>query len=238
VKTDGIASATSALRYWERKQEVTANNLANATTDGFKAERVFAQLMQDSLPVGNASTDLRAGTLRATGNPLDVALGGDGFFVVQTPQGERWTRGGAWQINADGHLVDADGNIASGEGGPIRVTPSGDKAGSRGAGITIDRAGIVRVNGEETGRLRVERGDTSALQHEGGTRFVPPADRVAVDAAERDVRQGTIEESNVNSVSTLVDLITIQRNYAFAQRVLTTLDGIRATIANDLAKPA
>lgn len=238
MKTDGIASAASALRYWERKQEVTANNLANATTDGFKAERVFAQLMEDSLPVGNAATDRRAGTIRATANPLDLALGSDGFFVVQTPQGERWTRGGAWQVNADGQLVDADGNAALGEGGPIRVTPSGAGSAGRGGGVTIDAAGVVRVNGEETGRLRVERGGPGPLQHEGGTRFIPPEDRVPVDAAARDVRQGAVEESNVNTVSTLVDLIAIQRNYAFAQKVLTTLDGIRATIANDLAKPA
>jgi flagellar basal body rod protein FlgG len=236
VKTDGIASAASALRYWERKQEVTANNLANATTDGFKAERVFAQLLDDSLPVGNASTDLRAGSFRSTGNPLDVAIGGDGFFVLQTPDGERWTRGGSWQVNADGHLVDAEGHLALGEAGAIRVVPSrGTPAG--GADVTIDRTGIVRVGTEETGRLRIERG-TGGLQHEGGTRFLPPADRTPVDGAERDIRQGTIEESNVNTVSTLVDLIGINRNYAFAQKVLMTLDGIRATISNDLAKPA
>lgn len=236
MKTDGIASAASALRYWERKQEVTANNLANATTDGFKAERVFAQLLDDNLPVGNASTDLRLGSFRPTGNPLDIAIGGEGFFVVQTPQGERWTRGGSWQVNADGHLVDAEGNLALGEGGAIRVVPSGGTS-AGGAELTIDRAGIVRVGTGEAGRLRVERG-AGALQHEGGTRFVPPADRAPVDDTARDVRQGTIEESNVNTVSTLVDLIGINRNYAFAQKVLMTLDGIRATISNDLAKPA
>jgi flagellar basal body rod protein FlgG len=152
--------------------------------------------------------------------------------VVQTPQGERWTRGGSWQLNAAGQLADSSGSVVLGENGPITVKASA------GADIDIDRMGTVRVGGEVAGKLRLERGGPGSLQHEGGTRFIPPADRSAVDDAARDVRQGMVEESNVNTVSTLVDLITIQRNYAFAQKVLTTLDGIRATIATDLAKPA
>lgn len=236
METDGIASATSALRYWERKQAVIANNLANATTDGFKAERVFAQLLGDNLPVANASTDLRTGSYRSTGNPLDVAIGGEGFLVVQTPQGERWTRGGSWQVNADGYLVDAEGHPALGERGAIRVVPP-DATSAEDVEVTIDRAGIVRVGTQKAGRLRMERG-SGMLQHEGGTRFVPPADRTPLDGGNRDIRQGIIEESNVNTVSTLVDMIGINRNYAFAQKILTTLDGIRATIANDLPKPA
>lgn len=231
MKTDGIASAANALRYWEMRQEVTANNLANATTDGFKAERVFAQLLEDGLPVANATTDRSSGTLRSTGNPLDVAVTDDSFFVVQTPKGERWTRGGSWQLNADGHLADASGNLVLGDGGPIKVpSDKGD--------VSIDRAGTVRVGGETVGKLRLERGGPGSLQHEDGTRFIPPADRIAVDDAGRTIQQGLVEQSNVNTVSTLVDLIEIQRNYAFAQKVMTTLDGIRATIANDLAKPA
>jgi hypothetical protein len=99
TKTDGIASAASALRYWERRQEVAANNLANANTDGFKAERIFARLIGDALPTADATTDRRDGTYRPTGQELDLAVGGDGFFVMGTKDGERWSRGGALTID-------------------------------------------------------------------------------------------------------------------------------------------
>src|SRR5262245_52016493 len=119
MKTDGIASAASALRYWERRQEVATNNLANANTDGFKAERVFARLVGEALPVAGALTDRSAGSYRPTGQPLDLAVGGDGFFIVGTPNGEQWTRGGAFRVDANGYLVDADGHAALGERGPV-----------------------------------------------------------------------------------------------------------------------
>src|SRR5205085_4652182 len=92
---NGLSSAASALRYWERRQEIATNNLANTSTDGFKGERVFAKMLGDALPVAQTATDLRAGTLRQTGNPLDLAIPGQGFFVVDTPNGQRFTRGGA-----------------------------------------------------------------------------------------------------------------------------------------------
>jgi flagellar basal-body rod protein FlgF len=85
------------MHYWERRQEVLANNLANANTDGFKAERVFARLMGDAMTAGDTRTDRTAGTLRQTHAPLDLALADDGFFVVETPDGERLTRGGSFR---------------------------------------------------------------------------------------------------------------------------------------------
>lgn len=228
MKTDGITSIAQALRYWERRQDVAANNLANVSTTGFKGERVFARLVAEGAPVPDARTDWREGPLTATGNPFDLAIRGHAFFVVQTPEGERWTRGGAWTVDPAGFLADADGNRVLGERGPIR--PVAHDA-------TIDRGGRIPVK-DGVDRLRIERAPiTTPLDHESGTRFVPPADRQSVPIAERDVRQGHLEASNVNTVGALVDLITIQRNYAFAQRAFTTLDQIHATISNDLAKP-
>jgi flagellar basal-body rod protein FlgF len=228
MKTDGIASAASALRYWERRQEVASNNLANASTTGFKAERIFARLMGDSLPVPDGMTDLREGAISATGNPLDLALHGDAFFVVNTPQGERFTRGGSFGVDTEGFLVDTDGNKALGEKGPIRVG---------GREVSIDGTGLVVVDGVKIDRLRVESVPPgTALVHEAGTRWVPDPSRTSVALASRDVRQGHLEGSNVNTISSLVDLISIQRNFANAQKVLSQLDGVRSTIVNDLAK--
>ncbi len=236
IKTDGIASAASALRYWERRQEVASNNLANASTDGFKAERVFARLMGESLPTPDARTDVRGGTLRTTGQPLDLAMQGDGFLVVTGPQGEQWSRGGSFRLNADGVLVDADGNAALGERGPIRLTRDAKGREILPEHVEVDRTGLVSVNGVGIDRLRVERTKAPTLTHAEGTHFLPDASRESVAMTDRSVRQGVLEESNVNTVSALVDMIEVQRNYAFAQKVLTTLDGIRSTIANDIGK--
>jgi flagellar basal body rod protein FlgG len=237
IKTDGIASAASALRYWERRQEVVTNNLANANTDGFKAERVFARLVGEALPEAAASTDRREGSYRPTGNALDLAVGGNDFFVVGTPAGEQWTRGGAFHADAEGYLVDADGNAALGERGPVRLTRDAQGREIVPKQVTIDRAGLVEVDGVAIDRLRIERSASpGSLEHVAGTRFVPDASRQRVAETDRDVRQGMIEESNVNPISSLVDLISVQRNFAFAQKVLTTLDGVRSTITNDLAK--
>ncbi len=237
MKTDGIASAASALRYWERRQEVAANNLANASTDGFKAERVFARLIGDALPIADALTDRREGVYRPTGQPLDLAVAGDGFFVLGTKDGERWSRGGAFTLDPKGYLVDSDGFQALGERGPIRLTVDAQGREILPEQVTIDRGGLVAVNGVGIDRLRIERSaSTGSLTHSEGTHFIPDDSRREVPITEREVRQSTIEESNVNTVSTLVDLITVQRNYAFAQKVLTTLDGIRSTITNELGK--
>src|SRR5690349_22774905 len=98
---DGIAAAASALRYYERRQEIVANNLANADTDGFKAERVFARLIDEAHPAPDVATDFRRGTFKETGSALDLATDSDGYFVVSTTQGERLSRGGAFQLSPD-----------------------------------------------------------------------------------------------------------------------------------------
>lgn len=229
MKTDGIASAASALRYWERRQEVVSNNLANANTDGFKAQRVFARLIGEAFPIPDAATDFSHGTMKPTGNALDLAVGNQAFFVVNTPQGERLSRGGSFRLDPQGLLVDSDGRPLLGEKGPIRV---------EGADVSIDRTGEVHANGMIVDRLRMETVPAGTpLQHEEGTLFVPVGTRTEQPLAVRDVRQGFIEESNVNSVSTLVDMITVQRNYGFVQKAMTTLDAVRSTISNEIGKP-
>jgi flagellar basal body rod protein FlgG len=226
----GMASAASALRYWERRQEVLSNNLANVSTDGFRGERVFAQMMGDALPAAQTATDVRAGALRPTTNPLDLALQGDGFFVVQTPAGERFSRGGAFRLDAERRIVDADGRALLGAQGPIVVPPGGE--------LAVTPSGDVSLDGKTIASLRVERpGPGAALAHDAGTLLVPDDARRSVPPEERRVRQGMIEESNVSSVGALVDMISVQRAYAAIQKVITTIDGARQTAVNDLGKP-
>jgi flagellar hook-basal body protein len=142
----GLTSAAAALRYYERRQETAANNLANVSTDGFRGERAFATLMSDGAVAARTATDTRAGTLRDTRNPLDVALAGDGYFVVATPAGERLTRAGSFRIDAERHLTDADGHLVQGDAGAIRLPAGTD--------VTVGADGTVRVDGRAAGRLR------------------------------------------------------------------------------------
>jgi flagellar basal-body rod protein FlgF len=226
---NGLTRSANALRYWERKQEVLAHNLANANTDGFKAERVFARLIEDAVTVADTRTDRTAGTLRQTHAPLDLALDGDGFFVVETPNGERLTRGGSFRLNENGQVADANGNLLLGMGGPLTIPPGT---------LEIDGVGVLRVDGVEVGQLRVETVPADAdLVHEGGTLFLPDENRQPVGPESRQVRQGYLEDSNVNTIGSMVDMIAVQRAYTAVQKAITTLDAIRGTAANELGKP-
>lgn len=243
IPPNGMSAAKAALRYWERRQEIVANNLANVSTDGFKAERAFARLVDEATPVAETATDWSAGSLRATGNPLDIALGGPGFTVVQTPKGERWSRAGAFELNLKRELVDQNGNQVLGSGGPIVVPP---QVGA----LEIDRHGVIRAapQADRLGRFDGERPVLGTLRlegvpagttvaHEGDQYFIPAANKRPLDAAARDVRQGFAEDSNVTATNALVEMITIQRHFAFAQKALSTLDDTRGTAVNDLGKP-
>ena len=161
-----LRAAASGMNAQQTRTEVIANNLANVSTDGFKKERVFARMIGDALPAVDAVTDRTAGTLRPTGAPLDLALGGDGFFVVSTPQGERLSRGGSFRLDEGGRLVDANGNALLSTNGPL-VLPHGDE-------VSITEDGVVRAGGAEVARLRLESVPAAArIQHAGGNLFIP-----------------------------------------------------------------
>ncbi len=243
IPPNGMSSAKGALRYWERRQEIVANNLANVSTDGFKGERVFARLVGDGSPSAETTTDLRSGSLRQTGNPLDVALQGDGFLVVKTPTGERWTRSGSLHLDTQRQLVDGNGNPVMGDTGPI-VVPADvgaieiDRSGTLYSELQPDRLGRYTGDRRLLGHLRVETAPKGAtIAHEGNAYFVPTATRPGVPAAQRDVRQGYVEDSNVAATDAIVEMITIQRHYQFAQKAITTLDETRGKAVNDLGRP-
>ncbi|MGI8510657.1 MAG: flagellar hook-basal body protein [Gemmatimonadaceae bacterium] len=231
-----MSSSAAALRYWERRQEVSSNNLANVSTDGFKSQKVFAQMVEGSLPAANAVTDFTPGPLNTTGNPLDVAIEGRGFMVVQTPNGERLSRGGALRVDNTGTLTDPAGNAIMGEGGTIRVSSRGD---AQAGEIQITRTGAVMVDKAEVGRLKVETvPDNTPLLREGSGLFVPPVKRARVDPDTVSIRQGSLEQSNVSSVGEMVDMISIQRAYTAVQKAMTTIDGARGIATGELGRPA
>lgn len=217
-----------ALRYWEARQANVSNNLANSTTPGFKAERVFARLLDDATVTAEGATDLTAGTLARTDRPLDVAVTGDGFLVVDTPEGHRWRRGGSLSLDTTGTLVDAAGHPVLGESGPIVLPPGA---------VEITDGGIVRVDGEDVDRLRLERtDDPTSLARAGGNLWMTDAPGSPVPPEEVSVRQGHLEESNVDPVGAMVEMIEIQRAYQAVQRSMQTHDGVMETITTQIGR--
>jgi flagellar basal body rod protein FlgG len=230
-----IGTVMGAMRYWERRQESMSHNLANASTDGYKAERVFARLGEEGLEAVSR-TDFGSGPVTVTGRPLDVALEGEGYLVVQTERGERWSRGGALAVDATGALVDAAGNQVLGEGGPI-VLPPGT--------VEIATNGAIDVDGIQVGRLRIERavevGAAASAEsidpgREGGVYFRPTDGAEPVLEDRVTVRQGHIEEANLDPVGSMVEMMEIQRAYAALQRSATVVDGLMDTAANRLGR--
>lgn len=236
VRPNGMTSSAAALRYWERKQEVASNNLANVSTDGFKGEKVFARMMDGALPEADAVTDFTPGTVTSTGNKYDVAVQGNGFFVVQSPNGERLSRGGSLHVDDKGDLVDASGHPLLGDHGPIQVS---DQSGVAPGDLSISSTGVVTVGTSEVGRLRLETiPANTSLAHEGEGMFVPPQKRTPVPDGTPIVRQGALEESNVTPVTQMVDMISIQRAFTAVQKAMTTLDAARGIATTELGRPA
>jgi flagellar basal-body rod protein FlgF len=222
-----IVNTARTLSYYNTLQDITANNLANATSDGFKADRITAvQSGGDPHPLASQSMDFKQGDLRDTGRALDVALQGPGFLVVSTANGERLTRSGSLAENSDGILVDHHGNPVLGEDGPINV--SGGK-------VTIQPDGSVIVGNTRVGMLRLETvANPQAMLRQGEGLFAPNQKLQA--ATNVGVHQGAVEDSNVNSLLGSVDMIMIQRAYASSIDALRTMDSVLGTVTSDIAK--
>jgi flagellar basal-body rod protein FlgF len=230
----GLGIAASALRSAERRLEVVANNLANVSTDGFKAERTFSQLLDaaQGAPVITTRSDIRQGALRETGAPLDLAIDGEGFTVVSTPRGERWVRGGSLTIDPRNRLT-VGGAPLLGEKGVIKLPATLQQ-------LVIQPDGLVIADDVVLDRLRVELpvDRTADLRHEPQGTFDPTdVARRSIAPAERELRQGALEASNVEPVSTMVEMLGIQRHHALLERAVRVLDEARETAASQLGKP-
>ena len=227
MSIDPMRAAGRALAYWERRQEIASNNLANTETPGFKGQRVFARLLAGmGAPVAGVRDDLTAGVMRETGRPLDVALEGDGFLVVDTEGGEALRRGGSLSLDATGVLVDSAGRPVLGRDGPVVVPPGT---------VEIDAGGVVTVDGQDVATLRLERSQPDALERVGDGLW-QSAVREPVPAGELRVRQGSLEGSNVEALDGMIEMLEVQRNYAAVQRGVVTLDGVLETIANRIGR--
>lgn len=210
-----------------REMRVVANNIANANTAGFRREGViFAEHLAaldrrgDTLSMAHARgrvLDLHQGALTQTNNRFDLAIEGDGFFLLDTPQGPRLTRAGAFTPSAEGELMTSDGNRLLDEGQAPIIIPAGASA------VAIGLDGTLSANGVPFGRVGIfapPEGDDPI--REGGTMFRIAGNPEPVETST--VRQGFLEDSNVDPVFEITRMIEVQRAYELGQSFLERED--------------
>jgi flagellar basal-body rod protein FlgF len=230
----GTYAALSGLQSRLEQLDRLAGDIANAKTAGYKAERVttraverpdFGRALQAAVDVtpGAGHLDFRPGSMEKTGRDLDFAIEGRGFFVVDTPQGPRYTRNGNFSLAADGTVTTADGLAVQTANGPLKV-------GTGTGPLSVADDGTVSVGSQTAGKLRVvDFGDYSELQREELGRFRAPTTLAPADARDITVRSGMLEASNVSVVDRMVALTEVARGFEALQRGLnilnTELDG-------------
>jgi flagellar basal-body rod protein FlgF len=234
----GMYAALSGNLSAMRRLDVIANNLANASTPGYKGDQIQFESVLANVknttdgPVFSSerfSTDFSAGSLQKSDNPLDVALDGEGFFAVNTPQGTAYTRQGNFHRSADGKLVNADGYEVQGKnGGAISV------AGNR---IDIGANGLVTTDGVAGGTLAtVDFPKPYALNKAGGGLFLPADPQAQTTASNAAVKQGYVETSNVKVVVEMARMIEASRYFESCAKAVKSYDDMAAKAANDLGK--
>jgi len=225
--SSGIYVALSGAVANSQALDVVANNVANANTTGYKAERVnFAEALAgkggaaaraDShfVKVAGTTSDPTPGIINTTDNPLDVAIEGEGYLAVGTAAGTRYTRAGQLRINNEGALTSADGNSVLDTNGKPILTPKSA------ASIEIASDGTVRADGKSIGQMKLSRLDPKKLQRAGANLFtgveVPnPAGKPVT------LIPNAYESANVSAVRGMVDLVRVSRTYDALHRMLET----------------
>jgi len=232
----GIYIALSGALLKQKHMDIFAQNIANASTPGYKKQRIsFKDYL---IPVENRldptkegrimteiskiNTDFSSGSLITTGNPLDLAINGEGFFVLE---GDRYTRNGNFKISSDGYLATQDGIKVLGEGGPIAV---------QGGKIDISTDGEVFVDDISVGVIRIVDFDNKEkLKKQDGGVFVSEEPGHEVNA---EIIQGYLEASNVEVIREMVQMITSLREFEAYQKMIHAFDEATAKTVNEMGK--
>lgn len=227
----GMYAAATALDAASQRQDLIAQNLAHVDVPGYRRQGMnfesFDRAIGSTSPeieTGNilgtkptgTFTDFQQAGFQFTGNPLDVAISGDGFFVVDGPNGPLFTRNGVFSVNAQGELQTASGMPVTGAGGRIVIPPEASN-------VTIAPEGSVLANGGVIGQLRLVRfANPNLLEPAGTTLFAAPPGAVP-EEGDVTVSQGYRELSNVNAINEMVAMIAGMRHYEAADRMLKAI---------------
>lgn len=236
----GMYAALSGNVASLQRLDTLSNNLANINTPGFKRDNMAFEALvaaASSAQQGNEgpvlsgtlfTTDFSAGPVKQTGNVFDIAIDGDGFFAVETPDGPAYTRQGNFRLNGEGRLVTVDGYSVLAGGAPVDIV---------GGNVDINEKGEILVDGGQVGTLDVvDFPKPYALQKKGSALFTPTAGATPGPSEKALVRQGHLEDSNVNSVLEMARLIETTRYFESCQKAIRSYDEMAAKAANDLGK--
>jgi flagellar basal-body rod protein FlgF len=236
--SNGIYAETAGAVAQSQALDTTANNIANATTAGFRGDRVtFREALATArsvdlsqVAVSSTRVDTQAGALTTTENPLDLALDGDGYFGIQTPGGPRYTRAGNFQLDAQRTLVTPEGFAVRSDGGGTITIPDDAKQ----IGVGID--GTVSADGTELGKIEIAQFAPAQITREGNTLFTATG-RPTTSGDPPKVRSGMLEASNVNIVRGVVDLVKVTRIYESLMRMIQNYHDVESRAARELSAP-
>jgi flagellar basal-body rod protein FlgG len=243
--------AATGMMTQRSKMDVITNNIANADTNGYKTDRLISKSFEDMLlermndpaivssrpdvgplntgtHIDEIKTDFTSGPMEETGETTDLAIFGDGFFCIQTPQGIQYTRSGNFYVNAGGDLVTQEGySVLGTNNGPIHVG---------GADFTVSEDGGIWTNGVLNGSVRIVRfEDTAVLRKTGDNLYVPLGGGQPALMQAPVVKSGFLEGSNVDIATEMVDMLTTSRAYESNQRIIKMVDGTLDRAVNDIA---
>jgi len=236
----GLADSANSLYSKMKDVSVTANNLANINTVGYKREIPLFEYMlrnaNNELDEKKQLTDFTEGNFMQTGNTFDLAIQGEGFFVIETERGKELTRDGKFSVTEDGYVVNREGNKVMGRSGEINVY-EGVLDKDRG-NITISEDGEVKAGDLELNRiLIVKPEDGSDVQRTAGQNFYSEnQDYVTLEEEQYQIKQGFLEEANVNPVLELQNLIQTSKDSEALQKLISSLDTMMGYASKDVGK--
>ncbi len=222
----GLIETVETMINQQRRLDQVANNLANVDTPGFRRtattfHEVLIRKSDELSRVGKGlkvRQDQRSGPMRHTGNPLDLAINGRGYFRIETADGPRYTRAGNFRLDRQGRIVTQQGQPVAGEGGAINA---------EGGPVSVAADGTVMVNNVVTGRLRLVDFPEDALENAGGNLYrLKNGDLGESPALKASVSQGYIEGSNVESMLEMTEMIDLTRVFEAQQRVISLVDDL------------
>ena len=253
----GLYTAYTGMVNEQKRLDIISNNVANASTVGYKAEGVTSQSFDEALTlkikdtsnvldeerighmslgvkIGEVYTDYSQGSFRQTENTYDLAIEGKGFFQVSVTDmngnnSTMYTRDGSFTMTYDGYIVDVNGNHLLGANGEVRVPTNA-------VAVSIDRDGTIMADGEYVDQIEIVDFEDYNFIEKYGENMYRPVDGANIIETDGAIMQGYTEQSNVNVVSEMVDLINITRAYETNQKMIQTVDTMIDKAVNEVGK--
>lgn len=231
---DRFQAQMQAMQMLSKAQEVTADNLANINTPGFKGNKLFHRLMTEQINGRDVTStvpmqhiNLEQGVLEPTGNAFDFGIDGEGFFAVEEDGQSYLTRDGRFHLDSDGYLLNSQGANVIGSGGAIHIPEyfqaTGDQEG--GTDLEVGKDGTLRLNGEVYDQLKIVGvDDSSSLERKGKNYFSAPASSLVNISEQTSVMQGFYEKGNVEPLQEMVDMMRNSQMFEAQQRAMRTTD--------------